>query len=446
MIRRRFWVLTLVTIFGLTALPVHADSKKSGHAPKKFQSLDRMLAIVNNDTITESELEYQSNLLLLRLKQSETELPPMAEFKKQILERMVMEKVQLQMATDAAIEIDDATLNNTLEEIASRDGMPLKQMREFLEDQGIPFDYFSGTVKKELILSKLQQKEVGQNISVSKSDIEHFLNSPQGQDKTGYEYKLGHILIALPEAPTPAEIEKAKQQAEEVKKQLMTGANFNTLALAKSAGPQALNGGDLGFKKSTELPTLFAKQTLSLSVNEIYGPIRNASGFHIIKLLAKRSENGLHAEKVNTLTHVRHILIQNNQKTSDEDAKALLTKIHKQIKQGTPFEKLAKKYSEEHGSSSKGGDLGWVSQQMVVPLFYKTMATLQVGDLSQPFKTELGWHLIQVVKRKMQQNTTEAMRAKAMDILYQRKFDDHLASWLKRIREDAEVKVYWHAT
>lgn len=441
MLIHRFWILTLVTTFGLTVLPAYANLT-TGNTTKKFQSLDRMLAIVNNDTITDSELEYQTNLLLLRLKQNETELPPMAEFKKQILERMIMEKIQLQMATDSSIEIDDATLNQTLEEIARRDGMPLNQMRDFLEEQGIPFHYFSGTVKKELILSRLQQKEVGQHISVSKTDIEHFLNSPQGQDKTGCEYRLGHILIAMPEAPTPTQIEKAKQEAEDLKKQLQAGANFKTLAMAKSAGPQAFNGGDLGFKKSTELPTLFAKQALSLQVNEVYGPIRNSSGFHLIKLIEKRNEHGsLQDEKI-PLMHVRHILIQNSQKTSDAEAKALLTKIRAQITEGTPFEKMAKKHSEEHGSAPKGGDIGWISQQMVVPLFYQTASSLKAGELSQPFKTELGWHLVQMVERKMQKNTSEAMRNRAMDILYQRKFEDHLASWLKRIRQDAEVKIY----
>lgn len=331
------FILTIALSCVLGILPVNADPKQSGRSPEKFQSLDRMVAIVNNDTITDSELEYQTSLLLLRLKQNENEneLPPMVEFKKQILERMIMEKIQLQIASEVGISIDDTTLNQTLDEIANRDGMPLNQMREFIEEQGIPFQYFKDTVRKELILSRLQQKEIGQHISVSKTDIEHFLNSPQGQDKTGYEYRLGHILIALPNAPSPKEIESAKQQAEELKKQLMAGASFKTVAMAKSAAPQALNGGDLGWKKGTELPTLFAKQTLSMAVNEIQGPIRNTSGFHIIKLLDKRNEN---AGKNKTI-----------------------------------------------------------------------------------------------------------MRNKALDILYQRKFEDQLTSWLKRIREDAEVKVYAHA-
>jgi len=324
--------------------------------------------------------------------------------------------------------------------------MPLNQMREFLEEQGIPFDYFRETVKKELTLSRLQQKEIGQQISVSKTDIEHFLNSPQGQDKTGSEYRLGHILIALPEAPTPSEIQKAKLQVEDLKKQLATGANFNTLAMSKSAGPQALNGGDLGWKKGTELPTLFAKQALSMSVNEVHGPIRNSSGFHLIKLLEKRSENGIVPESPkSSTTHVRQILIRNSDKISDTEAKALLSKLRSRIIQGASFAKMAEKHSEEPGSSAKGGDLGWVTQQSLVKPFYTTMSSLKPGELSQPFKTELGWHLIQVVERKIQKNNSEAMRNKAMDILYQRKFEDQLTSWLKRIREDAAIKIYGDA-
>jgi peptidyl-prolyl cis-trans isomerase SurA len=329
----RSLVLALITLtLSFSTLEALAETTQTGSSSEKFQSLDRMVAIVNNDTITGSELEYQTSLLLLRLKQNENELPPMAEFKKQILERMIIENIQLQIASESGIDIDEATLNQTLEEIASRDGMPLSQMSEFIEEQGIPFTYFRETVKKELILSRLQQREIGQHISVSKTDVEHFLNSPQGQDKTGYEYRIGHILIALPNTPSPEEIESAKKEAEELKKQLRSGASFKTLAMSKSAGPQALNGGDLGWKKGTELPSLFAKQVLSMGVNEIYGPIRNTSGFHLIKLLEKRNENG--------------------------------------------------------------------------------------------------------------NNTKDAMRGKAMDILYQRKFEDQLTSWLRRIREDAEVKIY----
>lgn len=436
----RSWIpIIMATLLGI-GLPAYVMATPKSISPQG-QTLDRMVAVVNNDTITGSELEYQTNLLLLRLKQNTTELPPMAEFKKQILERMIMEKVQLQIASETGIDVDEATLNQTLDEIAERDGMPISQMHEFLEEQGIPFTYFKDTVKKELILSRLQQKEVGQHISVSKTDIEHFLNSPQGQDRTGCEYRLGHILIALPETPTPEAIENAKKEAEDLKKQLVAGANFKTLAIAKSAGPQALQGGDLGWKKGTELPTLFAKQTLLMSVNEIYGPIRNTSGFHLIKLLDKHNKDE-HAEKLQTLTRVRQILIKADLKKSDQEAKALLEQVRNQIQQGAEFSTMAKKYSEEQNSATKGGDLGWVTQQSLLKPFYKEVSSLKPGDISQPFKTELGWHLIQITDRKTQKNASEVMRHKAMDILYQRKFEDQLSSWLKRIRAEAEVRIY----
>lgn len=447
LIFRSLITLVITCTFGFSTLSVHAANTQSGRSTQKYQSLDQMVAIVNNDTITGSELEYQTNLLLLRLKQNETELPPMAEFKKQILERMIIEKIQLQMATEASIEIDDTTLNQTLEEIANRDGMPLSQMHEFLEEQGIPFNYFKDTVKKELILTRLQQKEVGQHISVSKTDIEHFLNSPQGQDKTGCEYRLGHILIGLPATPSPQEIAKAKSEAEDIRKQLVAGASFKTLAMTKSAGPQALNGGDLGWRKSTELPTLFAKQALSMAVNDIQGPIQNTSGFHIIKLLEKRHhENNTLAPLKASAAHVRQILIKTDDKKSDQEAKALLAELKTQIEQGASFTTMAQKYSQEKASAAKGGDLGWITQQSVLKPFYTQMSTLKTGTISQPFKTQLGWHLIQVVERKAQNNASEAMRNKAMDILYQRKFEDQLGSWLKRIREDAAVKIYAHAS
>jgi len=440
----RFVLPSLVSLtLGLASFSVLA---KPGTSPKKFQSLDRMVAIVNNDTITTSELDYQTQLLLLRLRQNETELPPIAELKKQILERLIMEKLQLQIAAEAGIEIDDSTLNQTLHEIASRDGIPLEQMRGFLEEQGIPYNYFKDTVKKELTLSKLQQREVGQNITVSKVDIDNFLDSPQGQDKTGTEYRLGHILLSLSETPSPEEIQATKKQAEEMVKQLRAGANFSQMAMAKSAGQQALNGGDLGFRKGTEVPTLFAKQASLMQVNEVFGPIKNTSGFHIIKLLEKRGGSGAGDSKAYVSTHVRQILVKTNDKTSDRDAQLLLSNVRDQIAKGASFAKMAKKYSEETSSSGKGGDLGWVTQQSVVKPFYQEMSNLKPGQISQPFKTEMGWHLIQVEARKTQHNSSEAMRNKAMDILYQRKFDDQLASWLKQVREHAQVEIYSDAS
>ncbi len=429
MMTYRIISLLVFCVFVLTPLSLSA------------QVLNRTIATVNDDAITESELVFQTNLLTLRSKQNESELPPTTELQKQVLERMISEKLQLQQAKELKIEIDENTLNQTIQEMASRDGLSLEQMREFLDDQKISFDDFRDNIKKELTISRLQQQELGPHITISKTDVDNFLNSPEGQDQTGIEYHLGHILLSFGENSLPQEVQKTEKNAKEIIQQLRAGADFAQLAMSKSSGQQALNGGDLGWRKAAELPTLFAKQTPTLQVGEVFGPIRNNNGFHIIKLLDKRA-NGSTTLKTQFETHVRQILITSNDKTSEKDAQTLLAKAFDQINKGTPFAKMAEKYSQETSSAAKGGDIGWVTEKSVVPEFFQQMTKLRPGEVSHPFKTELGWHLIQVVERKIQQNTSETMRNKAMEVLYQRKFEEYVASWLKRIRQEAEVKIF----
>lgn len=412
----------------------------AGENSKKSRVLDRMVATVNNETITESELGFQSKLLMLRLKQNEVELPSIEDLKKQILERMVLDKLQLQLAAEVGVEVDDTTLNKTLEEIASRDGLPLSELQKFVEEEGIPFEYFRDSIKRELTISRVQQQALSQQITISKTEVDNFLNSPEGQDQTGVEYHLGHILIPL-ESSSDNHVQKVQQEAQQIVKRLRSGGNFQQVAIQKSKGQQALNGGDLGFRKTAEIPSLFAKEVPRLKVGEVLGPIKNDSGFHIVKLFEKRLSGG-GTLTVKNETHVRQILIKPGDKTSDKEAQLMLAKVRDQIVKGALFTKMAEKYSQEAASAPRGGDIGWVTDKAVVPAFFKQVSSLKPGEISQPFKTELGWHLIQVVENRLQQNASEMQRNKAMDILSQRKFEEHLSSWLKRLREDAEIKTY----
>lgn len=313
--------------FSSAALPVQ----------KKLPVLDRMVASVNNEAITESELNRQTELLLVRLRQTETPLPSLSVLHKQLLEKMILEKCQLQIAVAEGITVDEKTLNQAVTEIASRDNLSIAEMRQFLEEQGISFTQFRETIKTELLLSKIQQKEIGQRITISKAEVEHFLASPAGQDQSGTEYHLSHILIALPEEPSQAEVEKTEASADALAKELKHGADFAKIAMAKSAGQQALEGGDLGWRNTAAIPSTFAKIAPTLRVGEVYGPLRNDGGYHIIKLLAKRS----------------------------------------------------------------------------------------------PTQT--------------QENPTQA-RNKAMDTLYQRKFDELVVTWLRHLRSEAEIKIYLNET
>lgn len=270
---------------------------QAGQAKQKLPLLDRIVASVNNEAITESELNRQTKLLAARLQQTDADLPPLPTLHKQLLEKMILEKLQLQLATEQGIDVEPAAVNQTIKEMASRDGLSVHQMEQFLEEQGISPNQFRETIKREMTLAKLQQKEVGQKITISKAEIENFLSSPTGSDQLGVEYRLGHILIALPgeESLSPEQIQSLQTKAEMAVKELKAGANFAKTAIAKSAGQQAFNGGDLGWRTIGEIPTIFAKIVPTLHEGEIYGPIRDNSGFHIIKLLDKRKTKAMAA-------------------------------------------------------------------------------------------------------------------------------------------------------
>ncbi len=260
---------------------------------KQSPILDRIVAVVNQDAIPESELNRQLQLLLTRLRQTDMSVPPLAQLKKQLLDKLILERLQLQMAKESKVEVTDETLNKALEDIAKRDNMTTAQMQKVLDDQGVGFEQFRKSIRTELIISQLQQREVASHISISNSEVEQFMKSPGGLDQSGMEYRLGHILIPLPETSSAEKIASAEKKAQEILKQLNAGSDFTQIAMTKSAGPQALNGGDLGFRRMQELPTLFAKVAGTLTKGQIMGPIRNESGFHIIKLLDKRDGNAV---------------------------------------------------------------------------------------------------------------------------------------------------------
>lgn len=277
-----FKILVLSSLGLLFHSPLNA-------APNQLPLLDRVVATVNQEAIPESELNQQFQLLVARLKQGENpNLPSEDVLRKQLLEKIILEKLQLQMAKEEKISVDETQLKQAINEIASRDNMSLPQLQSFLETQGITYKQFQESIKNEMTISKLQQKEIGQFISISASELDNFINSPQGQDQTGAEYRLRHILIALPESPTQNELAVAEKKAKDLIKKLKSGGDFGENALASSSGEQALKAGDLGWRKSTELPTLFSKVVPTLPVGAIHGPIKNTSGFHIIKLVDKR--------------------------------------------------------------------------------------------------------------------------------------------------------------
>lgn len=399
--------------------------------------IDKIVALVNNEIITNVELMQYKKLLLAQLDLRQITLPEESILKKQILNQMILEKLQLQLAMNAGIEVDSLELNAAMQTVAHNAGLTLTAFQQQLTRNGIALTTFKTNLQNEIILEKLRDREIGHEIVISNADIDGFLNSPLGQDQSGAEYHLRHILLTIPEAPTPQVTSAIKQQAINLVTELKAGADFAKMAVAKSAGQQALNGGDLAWRKISEIPTLFIKYVPTMAINDIVGPIPSANGFHIIKLVDKRIGN----IKPHLETHVRQIFLKPNNHASDLDLKNKLLKFRQQILQGKDFATIAKRNSEELNTADNGGDLGWVDEKAVLPKFYQQMQLLKNSEISQPFKTELGWHLIQVLDRRSQVTSIAAARNKVKAILRDRKYQELLEAWLKRLKDNAKIEI-----
>jgi len=397
--------------------------------------LDGIAVVVNEDVITSNELKDKVKYYEKQIRLSNGSISDMNSLKKQVLERMIRDKIQLQQAAQLGIQIDDISLNRMIDAMAKKNNMTLNELRSTLENEGINFGDFRSQTRDELIIQELQKRMVADKINVTPQEIKQFLDSSMQQDKSGTEYHLFHILIATPEDAGPDDIQHAKQKAENIYQQLLKGADFKQLAIRESDGSNALNGGDLGIRKANELPELFLQAIENLQQGQVSNPVRSASGFHILKLASSSSN----VEMV-TQTHARHILIKTSADRSDDEARKSLLDIRKRIEQGESFADLANEYSEDPGSKIKGGDLGWANPGAFVPAFESVMASLANGEISEPFKSQFGWHILQVLERREVDMTKTVMEAKAMQAIRTQKIDEELRLWLRRIRDEAYVE------
>ena len=406
------------------------------HATTTPVELDRIVAVVNDDIVTQTELEKELAAIKLQLRQQNIRMPSDDTLRRQVLERLVINQIQLQMAEANGIRVDDETLNNTISNIASQNNLSLSGFRDALEQEGLDFGEFRENIRKEIIIRRITQRNVDNRINVSEQEIDNFIANQKIQGNADDEYRLGHILIGVPETADPEEIRERKQKAQQILEQLRNGADFSQIAVSVSEGQQALEGGDLGWRKAGELPSLFAEIVPSMQVGDISDPIRSSSGFHIIKLLDYRGAR----PHIVTQTQARHILIKPDELTSDKDARNLLADIKQQLKNGENFAKLAMKYSDDKASASAGGDLGWVTPGKMVPDFEKVMDKLKVGEISDPFKTRFGWHIVQVEDRRQMDDTEAFTRSRIRELLFQRKVEEEQMNWLRRIRDEAYVE------
>ncbi len=400
-----------------------------------YNTIDAIAAVVDDDVILQSELQSAMNKLAVQLRDRGVRMPPQAIFERQVLEKLISERLQLAAAKRAGIRVDDDTLNQAIAKIAARNSMSISQMRDVLERDGISFREFRQQFADEMTIQALRDREVKRRVRISDQEVEAYLARNKGDDKT--EYWLSHILLATPRGASADEIDQVRQQARELVASLRGGADFGQAAVANSSGQQALEGGDLGWRSSEDLPSFFADAVRDMVAGEISEPIRSNSGFHIVMVREKRGGE----QHIVTQTKAQHILIRTNEVTSDQDARTRLEQLRQRILGGADFETLARGHSDDKGSAIKGGDLGWVSPGDTVPEFEESMDELSPGQVSEPFKTEFGWHIVQVLERRNHDDTQEMRRGVARNAIGNRKLEEEWELYVRRLRDEAYVEI-----
>lgn len=425
-----------VMVAGALMMASLASASMAAAAPV---ALNRIAVVVNDEVITANELNEQVENVRRQLTQQGARMPPEKILREQVLERSVVNQLQLQMAGRYGIKVDDETLERTLNNIAKQNNMDLAQFRTVLESEGYQFSRFREDIRKEIIISRLRAREVDNRVMITDQEVDNFLTTQATQGSASSEYRLAHIMIAVPEAASPEDIADARREAEEILAAVRQGADFAQMAVTHSAGPQALEGGDLGWRKLGQLPSLFADVVGKLKPGDVSELLRNTSGFHLVKLVDKRSQ--AEQRSVVKQAKTRHILVRTAELVTAAEARMRLERLSERIRAGEDFATLAHAHSEDPGSAADGGNLGWVSPGMMVPEFEQMMNKTAVGELSEPFASQFGWHILQVAERRDYDNTEELRRAKARDQLRQRRIEEESLQWLRRLREEAFVEV-----
>ncbi len=400
-------------------------------------TINGIAAIVNDDVITTEQLRAQIDIIKKQISNQNNRLPPENILLKQVLEREIIKEIQIQLAKNTGIRVDDNDLNATLNRIAQQNNMSLRQFKDTLESDGYKFANFREDIRNEMILARLRQREVINRINISDQEVENFLSTQATQGNIDDEYEILHILISVPEAASSEEIEKTRKQAQKVLDLLDQGADFKQTAIRYSNGQKALEGGNLGWRKAGQLPTLFSQVVINMKVGDHSGLIRSSSGFHIIKLNNKRSGE----KHIVKQTKARHILITPNELTTETDVINRLRNIRERVLGGADFNELAKLHSDDRGSAALGGDLGWVSPGQMVPQFEAAMNSLGINEISEPFQSQFGWHIVQVTGRRDLDNSQNYTKNKARDLIRQRKVAETTETWLRQLREEAFVDI-----
>lgn len=403
----------------------------------KIELLDRVVAVVDSGIIMESQLNSRVEEILVRLKSDKAELPPLNLLEEQVLDRLIIEEIQLQLAERAGIKISDSELNQTLARVASQNNLSLEDFRIKLEGEGTSYKSFRDTIRKELIIQRVQRGKVGSKIDISEQELENFINSEEGKTQLAEQYNVQHILLAVKSGTSELETTEIKNNAESLIKRINDGENFEKLAASYSSGQNALEGGFLGWRSSAELPSLFADAVLDMKVGEVSSPLKSGAGFHILKLIDKRGNTVKFLDQ----TLARHILVQPSEIRTENQAEELINSIYQRLVEGEDFKQLARQFSEDPGSKMDGGELGWSNPGDYDPAFEQTLNATEIGQLSEPVKSSFGWHIIEVMDRRNEDVSQEEQKNRAYQIIFKRKFEQELQSTLIELRAEAYVDI-----
>ncbi len=437
MLNTRFFALLLSACALFHVAGVHAQAGRN--APADVVEVDRIIAVVNSDAITLYELRARTDQAMAQLRGRNVTPPPREDFERQVLERMIYEKVQLQHAEETQMRVDDRMLEAALGRIAESNNMNATQLRSAVERDGISWSSFRDDIRKEIILSRLRDREVESRVVVTEGEIDNYLASPQRKAEQPEEYNISHILLRVPEGASPETLLRLKARADAALDAIRRGEDFARVAASYSEAQDALSGGSLGWRPVDRMPQLFADMLPKLKVGEVSDVMRSPAGFHIMKVVDKRGGVGGGDGRVSQ-TRARHILIKTSEVMSDAEARRRLTSLKERLDNGGSFEELARSNSQDL-SAAKGGDLGWLYPGDTVPEFEKVMNALQPGQVSEPVQSPFGWHLIQVVERRVEDVSTERQRAAARMALRERKAEEVYQDWVRQLRDRAYVEI-----
>jgi peptidyl-prolyl cis-trans isomerase SurA len=426
--------LLLLTALGLS-LQAFAQTRE---IETQGQLLDRVAAVVNDGVVLQSEVDEKLVAVKDNMASKGQQPPPDAVIRQQILESLITQEAEMQRADHAGLKVSDETLNNAMTEVATRNGITLRQLPQALAAQGIDYGSYRDSMRRELTLRLLQQRDVVGRISITPREIDQYLDRQARHPSANAEYNVSHILIAVPQEATTAQLEAAQKKADDIYRRAKGGEDFANLAIANSNSQTALDGGELGWRKGTELPTVLADTVLSLKAGEVSAPVRAPTGFHIVRVNEVRN---LDKKDVVEQVHVRHILMRTNELQDDATVKQKLENLRKRILAGEDFGALAQVSSQDASSASDGGDMDWNSADIFPPDFAAVVSGLKVDEISEPFHTQAGWHIAQVTGRRKYDDTQELQRKQAADQIRASKVDEETELWLRRLRDDAYVDL-----